>query len=234
MPTYLYCLFRDRVEPAPALAGVGGGTVRAIDAGGLTAWVESIAAPPPASAGSLRRHDEVTSAGLASGQTPLPVRFGESFDSDDACRTALAKQEVEFFAALERITGRVEMTVAIPLHRIEAPASVQPVDMAQASPGRAYLERLRGERHEGQILQQQGHVLARPVVNAVRPLVIDERATLRPAPPTYLVSHLIARSAVEEYRRLVSAAIGERAAGEPPRAIVRGPSAPYSFTTVST
>ena len=153
----------------------------------------------------------MTSAGLASGQTPLPVRFGEAFDSDDACRAAIAGQEAEFLAVLERIAGRVEMTVAIPLHRLEEPASVQPVDVAQASPGRAYLERLRGERQDAQILQQQGHVLARPVVNAVRRLVIDERATLRPSPPTYLVSHLIARSAVEEYRRLVSAACDHKA-----------------------
>lgn len=233
MPTYLYCLFRDRVEPASAPAGVGGETVRPIDAGRLTAWIGSIAAAPPATATSLGRHDEVTSAGLASGQTPLPVRFGEAFDSDDACRAAIAGQEAEFLAVLERIAGRVEMTVAIPLHRLEEPAPGQPVDVAQASPGRAYLERLRGERRATQILQQQGHVLARPVVNAVRQLVIDERATLRPSPPTYLVSHLIARSAVEEYRRLVSAAIGERAAGVAPRAIVRGPSAPYSFTAVS-
>lgn len=233
MPTYLYCLFRDRVEPVPAVAGVGGETVRAISAGGLTAWVESVIAPPPATAVALRRHDEVTSAGLATGQTPLPARFGETFDSDDECLAAIAAQEAEFLAVLARISGRVEMTLAIPLSPVEEPQAMQPVDAAQPSPGRAYLERLRGQRQETQILRQQGHVLARPVVNAVRSLVVDERATLRPSPPAYLVSHLIARSAVQEYRRLVSAAIGERAAGEPSRAIVRGPSAPYSFTTVS-
>lgn len=233
MPTYLYCLFRDRVEPPRALTGVAGEPVRAFDAGGLTAWVGTVAPSPPVTAASLRLHDRVTSAALGTGQTPLPIRFGERFESDDACRAAIGARHREFGDALDRVAGRVEMTVAIPLRSIDVPAPNQPVDGAAKSPGRAYLERLREARHDTQILQQQGHVLARPVINAVRPLVVDERATLRPSPPTYLVSHLISRDDVDEYRRLVSAAIGARRPDDGGRAIVRGPSAPYSFTAVS-
>lgn len=207
--------------------------MRALDAAGLTAWVETIAASPPVTAASLRLHDRVTSAALGTGQTPLPLRFGELFDSDDACRSSIAARHREFEAALDRVAGRVEMTVAIPLHRIDTAAPSQPVDGAAVSPGRAYLERLREERDDTQILRQQGHVLARPVINAVRSLVVDERATLRPSPPTYLVSHLIARADVDEYRRLASAAIGARVSDESPPALVRGPSAPYSFAAVS-
>jgi hypothetical protein len=150
------------------------------------------------------------------------------FESDEACRESLAAKSGELLAALARVAGRVEMTVAI---RLYATAPRQP-SQASTTPGRAYLERLREERQETQILRQQGHVLARPVISAVHHLLSDERATFRPSPPTYLVSHLIAREAVDEYRRLASAAIGVPAATEPLRAIVRGPSAPFSFTTV--
>ena len=229
MPTYLYCLFRDPVDPPEGLAGVGGSTVRPIDAGSLRAWVETVQAAPVASAESLGLHDAVTSAGLTGASTPLPVRFGAVFDSDDACAASLASRTAELLAALERVAGRVEMTVVIRLKSLEPDMAPQPVEPMPATPGRAYLERLRGERHETQILRQQGHVLSRPVVAAVRHLVADERATLRPTPPAFLVSHLISRDAVNEYRRLASAVIGDQAAGEPPRGVIRGPSAPYSF-----
>ena len=230
MATYLYCLFRDRVDPPEGLAGISGAPVRAVDAGALRLWLESVPAAPVASADALRVHDAVTSAGLTEYSTPLPVRFGSVFDSDDDCLASLAGRTPELLAALDRVAGRVEMTVGIRLPTIAPEVADQPVDSRQPSAGRAYLERLRGERQRTQILQQQGHVLSRPVVNAVGHLVIDERATLRPSPPSYLVSHLIPRSAVEEYRRLANAAIGGIAAGESPRAVVRGPSAPYSFT----
>ena len=233
MPTYLYCLFRDRVDPPAGLAGVGGSAVRALDSGPLRAWVESAPTQPAVSVGTLKRHDAVCRAGLQTGATPLPVRFGESFETDDACRASLAGRSTELLASLARVEGKVEMTVAIHLEMIGREPPRQAAGEGARTPGRAYLERLRAERDDAQILQQQGHVLSRPVVNAVRHLVADERAALRASPPTYLVSHLIARDAESEYRRLASQAIGAHGAGERARAIVRGPSAPFSFATVS-
>ena len=232
MATYLYCLFRDRADPPPGLTGIAGSPIRGIDAGPLRAWVESAPGAPAVSPESLAVHDAVTTAGLSNASTPLPARFGDVFESDEACISSLVAKSGDLLAALDRVAGRVEMTVAIRLYAIEPSMSAQPVDPGSTKPGRAYLERLREERHDIQILRQQGHVLARPVISAVRHLVADECAALRPSPPTYLVSHLISRDAVDEYRRLASAAIGGRSATEPLRAIVRGPSAPFSFTTV--
>ena len=232
MATYLYCLFRDRVDPPDGLTGVGGSPVRGIDAGALRAWVESVPTAPPVSPRSLMTHDAVTTAGLRSGSTPLPARFGDVFESDSACLSSLDARSAELLGMLDRVTGRVEMTVVIRLSATAQSPGAQPVDPMASGPGRAYLERLREERHETQILRQQGHVLARPVIGAVRHLVVDERAALRDSPPTYLLSHLIAGEAVDEYRRLASAAIGPSSGTGPLRAIVRGPSAPFSFTTV--
>ena len=233
MVTYLYCLFRDRVDPPGGLTGVAGSPVRSLDAGPLRAWVETTPAAPAVSPEALRLHDAVTSAGLDVGSTPIPVRFGDVFESDQACLDSLVARSGELMAALARVAGRVEMTVAIRLDPPAPDAAGQPIDPGNASPGRAYLERLREERHQTQILRQQGHVLARPVLSAVHHLVADERAALRPSPPTYLVSHLIPRDAADEYRRLALAAIGARSGTGPLRAVVRGPSAPFSFTTVS-
>lgn len=230
MATYLYCLLPAGTEPSAGLTGWGGARVRPIDAAGLAAWVATVDARPPISAEALRSHDGVTNAALETGLTPLPLRFGETFESDDECRASIAARGREFAAALERVAGRVEMTVAIPLEEIDAAEPESPAIPA-APPGRAYLDRLRRARAGSQIFRQQGHVLARPVVNAVRGLVVDERSALRSSPPTYLVSHLIARESVDEYRRLLATVIGERAPGSRPRAVVRGPSAPYSFVT---
>jgi len=232
MATYLYCLFRDPVDPPGGLTGIAGSPVRGIDAGPLRAWVESAPAAPVVSPESLTAHDAVTTAGLSTGSTPLPARFGDVFESDEACRSSLAARSGELLAALARVAGRVEMTVAIRLYATGPRPPSQAIDPASTTPGRAYLERLRDDRQETQILRQRGHVLARPVISAVHHLLADERATFRPSPPTYLVSHLISRDAVDEYRRLASAAIGVPSATEPLRAIVRGPSAPFSFTTV--
>lgn len=228
MPTYLYCLTRDSAEPPAGLLPPGGGPVRSINAGPLAAWVATVPAAPEPSAGALRHHDTVTSAALAAGSTPLPVRFGETFEDDAACVASLAERRDEILAALARVEGRVEMTVAIRLDALPGP-SPQPVDSPKAGPGRRYLEQLRVGRHHEQILRQQGHVLSRPIVNAVRALVRDERAALRSSPPIFLVSHLIDRDSVADYRRLASAALGVAPVGAPPRAAVRGPTAPYSF-----
>ncbi len=232
MPTYLYCLLRDRVDPPRALAGVGDAPVRALDVGPLCAWVETVGAAPTATSASLQRHDNVTTEALRIGVTPLPVRFGEVFESDDACAANLTTRSREFLARLEAVEGRVEMTIAITLDPMAPASEGQPVGSEAVSPGRAYLERLRLERQGSQILQQQGHVLSRPVINAVRHLVSDERAAVRPTPPTYLISHLIHRGAVDEYLRLARLAVGGHADSGGPRAIVRGPSAPYSFASV--
>jgi len=183
---------------------------------------------PPLAAEALRHHDAVTSAALAAGTTPLPVRFGEVFDDDAACLASIRAREAEFLSQLARIDGRVEMTVAISL-QAAAQHRAPGAEAEHGAPGRQYMERLRAGRHDEQILAQQGHVLSRPVVNAVRAVILDERATLRQSPPVYLLSHLIARQSVDEYRRLATAAIGPATTGAAPLAVIRGPSAPYSF-----
>ena len=228
MATYLYCLLPAGTEPSGRLRSWGGSPVRAIEAAGLAAWVATVDARPAISPDALRAHDAVTNAALETGLTPLPLRFGETFDSDDECRASVAVHAGRFTAALRRVAGRVEMTVTIPLEHIDA-AEQDPIETSTSAPGRAYLERLRHARTGSQIIRQQGHVLARPVANAVRDLVVDERSALRASPPTYLVSHLIARESVDEYRRRLAAVIGERRPGSASRAAVRGPSAPYSF-----
>lgn len=230
MPTYLYCLTRDAADPPPGLRGRDEEPVRALTAGPVRAWVATVSSAPGPSAAALRHHDAVTSAALATGSTPLPVRFGEVFDSDADCVNAIEQRRAELLAALARVEGRVEMTVAVPLSVPPRDAASQPVDPPSGGPGRQYMERLRAGRHDDQILRQQGHVLSRPVVNAVRSLVLDERAALRTSPPVYLISHLIARESVDRYRQLASDAIGDVPAREPRRAVVRGPSAPYSFS----
>src|SRR5690606_12267807 len=97
----------------------------------------------------LREHDRVVRHALGSA-TPLPLRFGSRFASEDDARATLRDRRDEFLASLERVRGRVEMGL-----RIERAGS-RPTTAAlggaggdtagsegSLSPGRAYLERRR-------------------------------------------------------------------------------------------
>src|SRR5688500_14746300 len=98
MPTYLYCLVptAEASESPVTPSGIGGGAVRVLSAGALEAWVSTIAtASPPPTVEAVRQHDAVVSAALATGRTPLPARFGQSWPSDDACVASVAERAAE-------------------------------------------------------------------------------------------------------------------------------------------
>src|SRR5687768_9695550 len=107
MPTYLYCILPGAGESRGTMpAGLGGSTVRVLAAGPLDAWVGTVperAIPPTVEA--VRIHDAVVMAALDGGESPLPARFGQVFDSDDACRAALVEQGQRMESDLARVRG---------------------------------------------------------------------------------------------------------------------------------
>ena len=84
MPTYLYCLRSEMVEPPDGLTGVDGSAVRALEGVSLSAWVSDVAEKVTATVERVKAHDAVCAAALDSGETPLPIRFGQSFADDAA------------------------------------------------------------------------------------------------------------------------------------------------------
>lgn len=227
MAIYLYCLLSGTREPPADLRGIDDSPVRAVDVGGLRAWVSdidsSVVTPSPERA---RSHDRVVRAALEL-ETPLPARFGQVVSDEAALEALLEPRRAAFSAALERLAGTVEMTVRVilPAHAREDPALTG--QEGRAASGREYLERVAvTQRQERNLLAEAGIARER-IRSAVRDLVRAESFAGAAAGSSMItVSHLIPRGHIEHYRR----AIGALREDQPSLAImVSGPWAPYSF-----
>ena len=201
--------------------------MRAVDVGGLRAWVSdtggSAVAPSPERA---RSHDRVVRAALELA-TPLPARFGQVISDEAALESLVEPRRAAFAAALDRLAGMVEMTVRAIL---PAPAREGPIPTTQEGKtvsGREYLERVAAtHREERNLLAKEG-IVREHIRSAVGELVHAESfAGAAPGSSMMTVSHLISRGHIEDYRR----AIGALREDQPSLAImVSGPWAPYSF-----
>lgn len=204
--------------------------VRAVDLGGLGAWVsDTVAGAIPATPDRARHHDRVVRTALER-ETPLPVRFGQIVTDEAALAEIVSSRRATFESALERVAGTVEMTV-----RLLVPSGAGVADAGHATdsvkgdmPGRDYLEQVAAvQRQERNVLATEEIVRGR-VSSAVRGLVRAESfAGATSGSRMGTLSHLVARENIEAYR---SALLGLRDE-EPGLAImVSGPWAPYSFT----
>jgi len=235
MPTYLYCLLTPAtdVESVPATArGIGGGSVRALSTGALEAWVSTVPSPPPAAVNTVREHDAVVSAALATGRTPLPARFGQVWPSDAACVAAVAERAADFASALRRLSGLVEMTVCTlpptPVGPSRPPRATRGEGArSDVTPGRAYLEELRARADRERHLRAALDGLRARVSGALRSVSHGEVAEIRGANDalSLAVSYLVERGSEGEFRRAVEQVSREAAA----HLVVAGPRAPYSF-----
>jgi hypothetical protein len=238
MPTYLYCVLTAGSEaPVEMPTGVGGERVRVLAAGPLAAWVESVAhrTVRPTVEGA-RVHDAVTDIALATGMTPLPARFGQTFASDDACRESLVEQRDRLTRDLERVRGLVEMRVVASLRASEKalPLVALPTGddaslTEDLTPGRAYMRELSRTRELERIMHTLAAAVRERLTETVGAFVRGEALSLAPLPAAVLtVSHLIARDVITRYRAaLLDAQLHEQVE----RFVVSGPGAPYHFVT---
>jgi gas vesicle protein GvpL/GvpF len=232
MPTYLYCLLNEKADPPHGLTGLAEMAVRQLvvpvaTEGVIAAWVSDVArGEVERGPEGARTHDSVCAAALATGTTPLPARFGQLFDSDEACATHLAERLPDLLPAFRRVAGAVEMAVTALL-----PASAAaPVTATGVATGREYLLRLReAHRHEAELASMSAHLRER-IADAVGGLSREEAVRLSLTPrPHVAISHLIARAGEGAYRR----ALAPLATGsEPGAVVVTGPTAPYTFATL--
>jgi alkylhydroperoxidase/carboxymuconolactone decarboxylase family protein YurZ len=227
---YLYCLLRATREPPPRLLGVDGALVRAVDLGGLGAWVSDSSAPSlVASPERARAHDRVVRTVLQR-ETPLPARFGQIVANEAALAEVVSSRRAAFESALERVTGTVEMTVRVlvPTGAEAGRASRMRGPGKGTTSGRDYLEQLSAVQRQERNLLADGGIVRGRVSSAVRGLVRAEVfAGAAAGSSMATLSHLVPRENVEGYRSALLVLRDE----EPALAImVSGPWAPYSFT----
>ena len=232
MPTYLYCLLSEAADPPQGLTGIGAARVRSLAIPAtresrLVAWVSDARRDQVARGEEgARQHDAVCEAALATGSTPLPARFGQLFDSDEACVAQLALKETQLRAALARIAGTVEMAVTA-LLPVRGPLRVSG---AGATSGREYLKRIRDVQQRTEEVSAVSDDVRSRVAEAVGGLARAEVVRLSLTQrPHIAISHLVDRAAERAYRRAL-APLG--ATFESGALAVMGPSAPYTFATL--
>ncbi len=249
MPTYLYCLLAAssdaRPDVPPSLTGVGGGRVRALEAGGMLAWVETVdSSVLPRTVETARAHDRVVRAAMELGDTPLPARSGQLFADDAVCAEELRRREREIARGLREIEGCVEMIVHVAIDarrgggrageaapRLESFARPGTPGGTAPGRGRAYLEELRERLQLEHSVQSESANLRTAIRTAVEGLARDESFSIRPGTtPRLTISHLISRTDIARYRTVLADA---RATRGLEIVQVAGPYPPYSFAGLS-
>ncbi|HTE44929.1 MAG TPA: GvpL/GvpF family gas vesicle protein [Gemmatimonadaceae bacterium] len=242
MSTHLYCVVPHQLRGAgaipPGLSGVGGGRVRELPVDGLVAWVSDIERDVPIwgtgvreTGEGLREHDAVVEAALETGTTPVPARFGQRFDDDDACRAALVRRASSVESLVTTMQGFVEMTIIITPSTRRMLRDLEPVIPEMLEPqtrgnSPRYLDKLRATENASGAVSHATDGLADQIrlatVSVVRRSTVHQSVTPM---PLRTISHLVARDDITAYKRAVRTV---QSAGEF-RFLVIGPRAPYSF-----
>jgi gas vesicle protein GvpL/GvpF len=127
---WLYAVCEQPERPLPDVGGLGGVPLEGIADGPLLAVAtRHERVPDHTAADALWTHQRVVET-IQCERAVVPVRFGTRHADPERVRTALAERRERLLAALERVRGRVELSVRM----IEPPAALD---------GRAYLARRR-------------------------------------------------------------------------------------------
>jgi hypothetical protein len=236
MSTYLYCVLPGKARPpvptVPAgLAGVEGGSVRALLVDHVVAWVSDVQREIAVSVDGVKAHDAVVEAALETGATPVPARFGQRFVDDEACRAALISRGASVESLLSSMQGLLEMTIIVMPSTRRMIRDLEPVIPEMFEPavngtGRRYLETLRSREAASGAVAHATDGLAQQLADATSHVVRRSLANYVETPiPIRTISYLIARDDVTDFRRAVARV--ER--GKEFQFLMIGPRAPYSF-----
>ena len=237
MPTYLYCLRSDMVEPPDGLTGVDGSPVRVLPGAGLVAWVSDVAEKFSATVERVKAHDAVCAAALDSGETPLPIRFGQSFPDDSAATSAITARESVLRDRLARVAGCVEIRVVV-THGRDREMTGSAVESGDAEvvmagaaaltdvdgPGTAFLKRLAREGR-ADLAREVGCEEVRHAIRAAAKSLIVDQHPCESARGRAFFAVLVPRASVDAFRSAVAEMLLLKAFG----LSVLGPFAPYSF-----
>src|SRR5215216_4008610 len=231
MPTYLYCVRSDRPEVPIGLVGIDDAPVRSIDADTLVAWVsDAESASIAVTVERVKAHDAVCSAALSVGDTPLPIRFGQSFANDDGAREAIGARRVPLASRLARVSGCVELRVVIrhvadPSQAAQHPADVvEDANAANEGPGTAFLRRLARVGRADIAREVSCEEVRHRVREAAGMLVVDQHPCEAARGISYFPM-LVRRGDVGELRTVLR----DRLSSQAIDLSILGPFTPYSF-----
>jgi len=219
---------------------VDGALVRVLESSSLVAWVSDVREKITATVDRVKAHDKVCAAALDSGETPLPIRFGQSFPHDAAAISAISSRESVLRDRLERIAGCVEIRVVVTQGR-DAKVTASAADSADAAdaevvmtgpaavtdaegPGTAFLKRL-ARAGRADLAREVGCEEVRHAIRtAAKPLIVEQHPC-ESARGRAFFAVLVRRTNVDAFRSAVTDLLLLKAFG----LSVLGPFAPYSF-----
>ena len=211
-----------------------GASVRPVNARATTAVVSECSGPLSPTVRALRGHDRVVRRIAKVAPAILPVRFGTLVDSEESLIAQLDGRSDDLQKALALVDRHCQMTLRLfavdgaspsedSMATREDAKEVQTAEAAGAAtrPGTSYLTR----RSLAHAVAQSAPELD-PLREAFGSIVAAERIARHNQGPLILTAyHLIPRSAVTTYRRLLR----RHAAELRNRAVVSGPWPPYAF-----
>jgi hypothetical protein len=232
MATYLYCIRNDPHAVPSALPGIDGLPVRALYATGLTAWVSDVDdAPVTPTVERVKAHDAICAAALAAGETPLPVRFGQTFTDDAAVASAIAARRPALRELLGRLAGCVELRVVVTRGRETSDQANALADENAAMPaggtrgrGTAFLRRL-AQQGRADLARDVGCEELRHAVRAAAAAYIVEQQQCEAARGVSYFPLLVRRSELGARRAAIAASLPSQGI----EAALLGPFPPYSF-----
>jgi hypothetical protein len=236
---YLYAITDHAEEPVPAEPGLEGTSLFSVTHQDIAAVVSPLAtARVPSSEDNVWRHEAIVEA-LMADRTVLPVRFGTMLADEAAIRAGLAAHYTDFVASLDRVRGRVELSLRVlwisdfrfPISDCRLPNHKSQIAnrKSQIASGRTYLmarleeeRQCRARRQQAEALAAELHApLARLATDSTRQVLITTRLLLTAA-------YLVERDQVAAFRQEVEAL---RAAYPALRFLCTGPWPAYNFVS---
>ena len=212
----------DRPElPPPRRRGLAQAPLDGVREGDLLAVISRHShAPGEPALDALWVHERVVERIMAD-RAVLPMRFGSRLADDDALREVLATRQQEFLGALQRVRGRVEVSVRAMQQGGEQPPAAEPLaPRPPAASGREYLE---AKLRDGRRAEREASALHDPLAS----LAVDAARQPARGPDELLrASYLIDTAVLARFR----GAVERLQRARPGVAILcTGPWPPYSF-----
>jgi hypothetical protein len=187
----------------------------------VTAIVEDVVAPPPATRALLERQQRIVAAIARGTRAVLPARFGSTLGDEPAVRDLMRRHAAAIAQALALVRRRAQMTLRC--FGVRDPSPRRPVRVPRGGTGR-------GTRYLLDRSRREAARTSAPELTAIRsalgPLVAAERIDRLDAPGAVVVYHLIPAGRHAEYLRLVR----RSAPAVQGIVIATGPWPPYAFT----
>jgi len=211
---YVYAIREvEAAPPAPEQRGLGATRLRVMECDGIAAVFSRHRTLRPRPVPTMMWSHEAVVEHLMRRGPVLPLRFGTMLGDERALRAILRERREDLASGLERVRGRVELSVRV----LGAPAAERP---QTKDGGRAYLMARREAYRRAERAAGEVH----------KPLAaLAHDARLRaPAPPPAILAaaYLVDRPRVGAFK----ARVGALAAARADASIVgTGPWPPYSF-----